>query len=106
MNNALPLRKKPLNMAKIVMPILITQVALYMITFFDILMTGRYDTYHLAGVTIGSSFWVPVYTGLAGILMALTPIIAQLVGASRKKTSDLLYNKDYTFLLCFLQLSF
>ena len=44
-------------------------------------MTGRYDTYHLAGVTIGSSFWVPVYTGLAGILMGLTPIIAQYIGA-------------------------
>ncbi len=72
-------------MAKIIMPILITQVAMYMITFFDILMTGRYDTYHLAGVTIGSSFWVPVYTGLAGILMALTPIIAQLVGARKKE---------------------
>ncbi|REB07478.1 MATE family efflux transporter [Sporosarcina sp. BI001-red] len=65
------------------MPILITQVALYLVTFFDILMTGRYDTYHLAGVTIGSSFWIPVYTGLAGILMALTPIIAQHVGARR-----------------------
>ncbi|MCG7334503.1 MATE family efflux transporter [Sporosarcina sp. ACRSM] len=66
------------------MPILVTQVALYLITFFDIVMTGRYNTYHLAGVTIGSSFWVPVYTGLAGILMGLTPIIAQLVGARRK----------------------
>src|SRR3954451_12205657 len=67
------------------MPILITQVALYMITFFDILMTGRYDTYHLAGVTIGSSFWTPIYTGLAGILMGLTPIIAQLIGARKKE---------------------
>ncbi|QUW22381.1 MATE family efflux transporter [Sporosarcina sp. Marseille-Q4063] len=85
MNNALTLRNKPWKMAKIIMPILITQVAMYMITFFDILMTGRYDTYHLAGVTIGSSFWVPVYTGLAGILMALTPIIAQLVGARQKE---------------------
>ncbi|WP_172369132.1 MATE family efflux transporter [Sporosarcina jiandibaonis] len=85
MDNALTLTNKPWNMAKIIMPILITQVAMYMITFFDILMTGRYDTYHLAGVTIGSSFWVPVYTGLAGILMALTPIIAQLVGARKKE---------------------
>jgi len=84
MGNALPLSKKPTKMATIIMPILITQVAMYMITFFDILMTGRYDTYHLAGVTIGSSFWVPVYTGLAGILMALTPIIAQLIGSRRK----------------------
>ena len=76
--NYIPLKKKPFRLATIVMPILVTQVALYMMTFFDILMTGRYDTYHLAGVTIGSSFWVPVYTGLAGILMGLTPIIAQL----------------------------
>lgn len=85
MENALPLKNKTINMTKVIMPILITQVALYMITFFDILMTGRYDTYHLAGVTIGSSFWVPVYTGLAGILMAITPIIAQLVGARKKE---------------------
>jgi len=84
LENAIPLKKKSLIMTRIVMPILITQVAMYMITFFDIIMTGRYDTYHLAGVTIGSSFWVPIYTGLAGILMALTPIIAQLIGARKK----------------------
>lgn len=48
-------------------------------------MTGRYDTHHLAGVTIGSSFWVPIYTGLAGILMGLTPIIAQLIGSRQKE---------------------
>lgn len=84
LENTLALRKKPYRLATIVMPILITQVALYMMTFFDILMTGRYDTYHLAGVTIGSSFWVPVYTGLAGILMGLTPIIAQHIGARQR----------------------
>lgn len=81
LENTVPLKKKPFRLATIVLPILVTQVALYMMTFFDILMTGRYDTYHLAGVTIGSSFWVPVYTGLAGILMGLTPIIAQYIGA-------------------------
>ncbi|WP_153721261.1 MATE family efflux transporter [Sporosarcina cascadiensis] len=71
---------------KIMIPILITQVALYLMSFFDILMTGRYDTYHLAGVTIGTSFWAPVYTGLAGILMGLTPIIAQQIGAKNKSS--------------------
>lgn len=83
METAVPLKKKPFRLATIVLPILVTQVALYMMTFFDILMTGRYDTYHLAGVTIGSSFWLPVYTGLAGILIGLTPIIAQYIGARR-----------------------
>jgi len=85
LETAVPLKKKPFRLATIVLPILVTQVALYMMTFFDILMTGRYDTYHLAGVTIGSSFWVPVYTGLAGILMGLTPIIAQYIGARLHK---------------------
>ncbi|MHA6260867.1 MATE family efflux transporter [Sporosarcina sp. CAU 1771] len=84
MENTLSIKRKTNVFAKIVMPILITQVALYLVTLFDILMTGRYDTYHLAGVTIGSSLWVPVYTGLAGILMGLTPIIAQLIGGHRK----------------------
>ncbi len=83
METAVPLKKKPFRLATIVLPILVTQVALYMMTFFDILMTGRYNTYHLAGVTIGSSFWLPVYTGLAGILIGLTPIIAQYIGARR-----------------------
>lgn len=85
METVLTTNRKTSNMVKVIMPILITQIAMYMITFFDILMTGRYDTYHLAGVTIGSSFWVPVYTGLAGILMALTPIIAQHSGAKNEQ---------------------
>lgn len=70
---------------KIVLPIFITQVAMYMVTFFDIYMTARYGTADLAGVSIGSSFWVPVYIGLAGILMSITPIVAQLMGAKKKE---------------------
>lgn len=84
-DSTIPLKQKSVTFTKIVVPILITQVALYLMTFFDIVMTGRYDTYHLAGVTIGSSFWVPIYTGLAGILMGLTPILAQHIGAKQKK---------------------
>lgn len=85
METTLTTKNKSMTMLKVILPILITQIAMYMITFFDILMTGRYDTYHLAGVTIGSSFWVPVYTGLAGILLALTPIIAHHSGAKNNR---------------------
>ncbi|MGI2326972.1 MATE family efflux transporter [Planococcus sp. YIM B11945] len=69
---------------KIVFPILVTQVAMYLVTFFDIYMTARYSTTDLAGVSIGSSFWMPVYIGLAGILLSITPIVAQLMGAKKK----------------------
>ncbi|WP_017378665.1 MATE family efflux transporter [Paenisporosarcina sp. TG-14] len=78
------LKEKWLLMFKIVFPILVTQVALYLISFFDILMSSRYGSEDLAGVAIGSSLWIPVYTGLAGILIAITPIVAQLVGARKK----------------------
>lgn len=70
---------------RIVFPILVTQVAMYLVTFFDIYMTARYNTEDLAGVSIGSSFWMPVYIGLAGILMSITPIVAQLMGAARRE---------------------
>jgi len=78
------LKEKWSLMLKIVFPILVTQVALYLISFFDILMSSRYGSEDLAGVAIGSSLWIPVYTGLAGILIAITPIVAQLVGAKKK----------------------
>jgi multidrug resistance protein, MATE family len=70
----------------ILIPILITQVGLYAMTFFDILMSGRYHTVDVAGVSIGSSLWVPVYTGLCGILISLTPIVSQLLGSKQTKS--------------------
>lgn len=68
----------------ILIPILITQLAMYSMTFIDTLMTGRYSSEDLAGVAIGSSLWVPVFTGLSGILMAVTPIVSHLVGAKNQ----------------------
>lgn len=79
-------REKIKLLIKIVAPILVTQIAMYLVTFFDIYMTARYGTDDLAGVSIGSSFWVPVYIGLAGILMSITPIVAQLMGAKKKES--------------------
>lgn len=52
--------------------------------FADTVMAGRFDPVDLAAVAVGSSIWTPVYTGLAGILAALTPIVAQLLGAGRR----------------------
>lgn len=85
MHETKSLPEKSKHMIKIVVPILITQVALYLMTFFDILMTSKYSIDHLAGVSIGSSIWVPVYTGLTGILIGITPIVAQLIGAKKKE---------------------
>ncbi len=79
------IRAKVTLFLTILIPILITQAGLSLITFLDTVMSGKVSAEDLAGVAIGSSIWTPVYTGLAGILMAVTPIVAQLMGAGHKK---------------------
>lgn len=69
----------------ILFPILITQIGMYAMNFFDTVMSGKAGAEDLAGVAIGSSLWVPIFTGANGILMALSPIVAQLTGADKKE---------------------
>ncbi|WP_282942121.1 MATE family efflux transporter [Paenibacillus sp. RC67] len=61
-------------------PILMTQISLNAMTLFDTMMSGRAGTNDLAGVAIGASLWMPVSIGLNGILLAVTPLVAQLYG--------------------------
>jgi multidrug resistance protein, MATE family len=69
----------------ILVPILVTQLGMFAMNFFDTIMSGRYSPVDLAGVAIGSSLWVPVFTGLSGILLSITPIVAQHIGGNSKK---------------------
>ncbi|WP_085992839.1 MATE family efflux transporter [Oceanobacillus senegalensis] len=75
------LREKLKLFAVILVPILITQIGIYLMNFFDTVMSGRASAADLAGVAIGSSLWVPVLTAINGILLAITPIIAHITGA-------------------------
>lgn len=69
----------------IAIPILVTQLALFSMTFFDTTMSGKASSIDLAGVAIGSSLWVPIYTGMNGILLAITPIVSQALGKNETK---------------------
>jgi multidrug resistance protein, MATE family len=80
------LKEKYKSFLFLVIPVLVTQLGLYAMNFFDTVMSGHAGADQLAGVAIGSSLWVPVFTGLNGILMALTPIVSQLVGAKENKS--------------------
>jgi len=84
MEQTYSLQQKFRQLLSILLPVLITQLALFSMTFFDTTMSGHASAEDLAGVAIGSSIWVPVNTGLTGILLAVTPIVAQLLGAGRK----------------------
>ncbi|PLT28706.1 MATE family efflux transporter [Peribacillus deserti] len=78
-------KEKLRQFVSILLPILLTQLGLFSMTFFDTMMSGNASPSDLAGVAIGSSLWTPVFTGLSGILLAITPIVAQQVGAAKHK---------------------
>lgn len=94
------LRQKAGQFLHILFPILITQIALSAITFFDTNMSGKFGTNDLAGVAIGTSLWISVQTGLSGILMGITPLVSHLVGS--KKNKDVAYQVTQSMWLSLL----
>ncbi|WP_405158985.1 MATE family efflux transporter [Paenibacillus sp. FSL H8-0283] len=67
----------------IFLPIFTTQIALSAMSFFDTNMSGKFSPADLAGVAIGTSLWMPVQTGLSGILIGITPVVSHLLGSKR-----------------------
>ncbi len=65
-------------------PIMVAQLAQHAMSFVDTLMAARAGTEDLAAIALGSSLWLPLFLALAGILMATTPVVAQLVGGNRE----------------------
>jgi len=85
MKQTLRIPQKIRQLLVILVPILVAQVTMFSMSFFDTVMSGQASTQDLAGVAIGSSIWVPIGAGLGGICVAVTPIVAQLIGAKRKE---------------------
>jgi len=78
------LKEKSWNLLHVLLPILITQLSLTATGFFDTVMSGQASQIDLAGVAIGANIWHPVFAGLNGVLIGITPILAQLNGAGRR----------------------
>jgi len=85
MKQTFTIPQKMRQLCTILWPILVAQVTMFSMNFFDTVMSGQASTADLAGVAIGSSIWVPIGAGLGGIFVAVTPIVAQLIGARRKE---------------------
>ena len=73
------------HLLKILIPVLIYQLANYSAQFIDAVMTGRYNEVHLAGVSIGGSLYSPFFTMLTGIISGLVPIVGQYLGKKKKE---------------------
>lgn len=64
-------------------PIFTSLFAQQSLAFVDTVMAGRVSAVDLAGVAVGGSLWIPVLLFLYGVLLAVTPLVAQLYGAGR-----------------------
>lgn len=66
-------------------PVLIAQVLSMIMMIADTIIAGRYGTADLAGIAIGSSFYVSVVMLLTGTLQAVAPTVAHHYGAGRSE---------------------
>lgn len=66
-------------------PVMIAQIAQTSMGFVDTVMAGGYSATDMAAVAIGTSIWLPAILFGHGLLLALTPVIAQLNGSGRRE---------------------
>ena len=66
-------------------PVIVAQVAQTAMGFVDTVMAGGYSATDMAAVAIGTSIWLPAILFGHGLLLALTPVIAQLNGSGRRE---------------------
>ena len=65
-------------------PVIFAQVAQTAMGFVDTVMAGGYSATDMAAVAIGTSIWFPAILFGHGLLLAMTPVIAQLNGSGRR----------------------
>lgn len=66
------------------LPVIFAQVAQTAMGFVDTVMAGGYSATDMAAVAIGTSIWFPAILFGHGLLLAMTPVIAQLNGSGRR----------------------
>lgn len=65
-------------------PIVLAQFSQTAMGFVDTVMAGSVSEIEMSAVAVGFSIWLPAILFGQGILMALTPIVAQMNGSGRR----------------------
>ncbi len=94
-------RDKLRRLFSVMLPIIGTQVAIMGMNFFDASMSGQAGDVDLAGAAIGGNIWMPVHTGVSGVLMAAMPLTANLLGAREREKITAVVRCGLFLSLCF-----
>lgn len=68
---------------RLALPLVAGQLSGVGMTVIDTMLAGHLDAHTLGAVSVGANFWVLAYVAALGVMMALSPSVAQLNGARR-----------------------
>ena len=74
------------KLLSVMIPILVAQVSTAGVTFINTTMAGHAGADDLAGVSVGAGFFYPLLASIIGLLMAGTPLMAQLIGRKERES--------------------
>ncbi|MDX3773527.1 MATE family efflux transporter [Chromatiaceae bacterium AAb-1] len=94
-------RPEARTLLKLSGPIVLAQLTQTLMYFVDTIMAGRVSPTDMAAIAVASGLWLPVILTLQGLLLALTPIIAQYYG-SRQPAQITHYTVQGLYLAFFL----
>ncbi|MCI4186611.1 MATE family efflux transporter [Dickeya dianthicola] len=72
------------HLLALAIPVIIAQVSQTSMGVVDTIMAGSYSATDMAAVAVGTSIWLPAILFGHGLLMALTPVVANLNGSGRR----------------------
>lgn len=72
------------KLLSVMIPILVAQVSTAGVTFINTTMAGHAGADDLAGVSVGAGLFYPLLASFIGLLMAGTPLMAQMIGKKEK----------------------
>ena len=81
-------RKLAHEIYRLAWPVLIAQLAVMAYAVIDTIMAGRFATDDLAAVGIGASIYFSVFVALMGVLLAVSPTVAQLPALAATTRSE------------------
>ena len=76
-----PIRTELIALCTLAWPMLVGQLANVGMSVADVAMAGHASAQDLAGVSLGASIWALLLVTLIGLMMAVNPIVSQMVGA-------------------------
>ena len=88
-----PSMQESRHILALAIPILIAELAQAAMGFVDTLMAARYSAEDLAAVALGSGIWLPVVIALGGLLMAVTPMVANHAGSNQLRRTRLIFHQ-------------